>query len=323
MKTTDLNDEFLLALHNRAERKSDLINKIAEVLKIEKEAAYRRVSGKVSFSIREMGIIAKTFSISLDDLLYNIPGHLWMPVFLGSPAKQDSIKVLGNWINNTLLLMREICKHPTEAGLVLDSLPILFCINSPQLLKFMLFKWGHYFISAEEYFKFSEWKLPTVFRDLKERIKELKFNRIFYIWDPCIIPDLVSEIIYFRQMNIITPEEIETIRLELKELIGRMERWVSHTDAPEFPYSNKTYFYVSSVHMGVGSSYYASENMNSISMSSKFSYSVIYNNPDSYLKVKEWIKSLRKISVLISNSGSIERRAFFQKQHEVLDKIRL
>lgn len=322
MKTVDLNEEFINALYNKAPKRSNLVSRIADILKIEKEAAYRRLSGKVSFSIREMGIIAEAFGISLDNLLYNSPEYLWMPFFLESPAKLDSIDIFWRLIDNTIKSISEVCENPAEAGHLIHYIPIAFCVEYPELLKFIVFKWGYYFVATEEYLKYSDWELPQVFTTLKERIHELNnFSNVFFIWDPSIITNLVSEMNNFLKMNILTHEDIDLIKTELKELLFFMEKWLSNTEIANPPFSIKTNFYVSSVDIGFGGSYYASSNTNMVSMSTKFSYSMIHDREDSYNKVKEWIMSIRNVSVMISDSGSIERRLFFQKQLEILDRM--
>ena len=70
MKKKDLHDIFIEELQNRGIKKADLVYLISDILKLEKESAYRRLAGKVNFSVREMGILAKALNISLDSLLY-------------------------------------------------------------------------------------------------------------------------------------------------------------------------------------------------------------------------------------------------------------
>ncbi|MCC8095284.1 MAG: hypothetical protein LIP05_07980 [Tannerellaceae bacterium] len=74
------------------------MNLISEILCIEKEPASRRLSGKVLFTIREMGLLADVFTISIDQLRSE-DDQLWMPLGLNSPMqKVPSIEALSGLI---------------------------------------------------------------------------------------------------------------------------------------------------------------------------------------------------------------------------------
>lgn len=69
VKRINLHDEFIAALHEKVPKRSELVIRISDLLCIEKESASRRLNGRVSFSIREMGILASELGISIDGLL--------------------------------------------------------------------------------------------------------------------------------------------------------------------------------------------------------------------------------------------------------------
>ena len=85
MNTANLHKEFIKELNNRIPQRSELVSKISDILHIEREPVSRRLSEKVQFSVREMGVIARELEISLDSMLYqNTPYH-WIPLILESP----------------------------------------------------------------------------------------------------------------------------------------------------------------------------------------------------------------------------------------------
>jgi len=319
----DLQDEFIAALYAKVPRRIDLENRIADILDIEKDAAYRRLSGKVNFSIREMGILADQFRISLDRLMHAGSEHLWIPFTLESPVREKSIDAICDIIDIYLARLKIITKDPTESGNVYCSLPMEFYMHSPLLTKFMFFKWGHYFVATDEFNEFSSWELPARLTNLKEKIVDsCVFYKSFYIWDSSLIWSLALEVKNFYKMHIITADEKDAIRQELRILMRNFEKFLNGTippfDMPPFPEID---FYVSSINMGFTSSYYSSTKMFTSSFHTNFSFAAIEDCYESFKRMKDWIDSLRNISTLLSKSGRIERRLFFETQDKIINQI--
>lgn len=86
MSREDLHDAFIGELSRKVPRRADLVNQIADILKLEKESVYRRMAGKVNFSVRETGILAQALNISLDSLLDRDRKVQWLPFVLASPC---------------------------------------------------------------------------------------------------------------------------------------------------------------------------------------------------------------------------------------------
>lgn len=104
------------------------------------------MAGKVNFSIREMGILAKILNISLDSLLYQEEDIQWLPFILETPLKFHSIDALCDMIDLNFKQIEEINQdEPGTSGNVYHSLPLEFFVHSPLIMKFMFFKWGYIF----------------------------------------------------------------------------------------------------------------------------------------------------------------------------------
>ena len=108
MRKKDLHDKFIEELHKRNSKRAELINQVSDILKLEKESVYRRMAGKVNFSIREMGILAKILNISLDSLLYQEEDIQWLPFILETPLKFHSIDTLCDMIDLNFKHIEEI-----------------------------------------------------------------------------------------------------------------------------------------------------------------------------------------------------------------------
>ena len=323
MKKRDLHDEFIDELGNRIPKRADLISRASDILRLEKESIYRRMAGKVNFSIREMGILAKELHISLDSLLYREEDTQWFPFILGIPLKFHSINALCDMVDLNLKRIGNISRAgPCETGKVYHTLPLELFIHFPLIMKFMFFKWGNYFVNSEEFNNFSRWELPDRLSTITEKYHDINnFQKAFYIWDNSLIWALSKEIDNFYRMHIITPQEKEEIKNDLKSLLLKLEKTLNGTFIPNIPLGPQIAFYVSSIPMGFTSCYYQSETQRLATLQTNFSFSLLENSKENLDKVKEWIKSFRNISTLLSESGRIERRLFFEAQYKIIDNI--
>ena len=227
-----------------------------------------------------------------------------------------------NSIDKSIDQIEKITKEPAEYGSVFNSMPIEFYIYHPILMRFMFFKWGYYFVRTGEFDNFEEWQLPERLSDLIERYEKAfaNLNSTFLIWDESLIPGLVKEIDNFHKMKIINTEDKNAIRDDLKALLVNLEQYIKGTFQPNVSIANAR-FYVSSVNIGVTSCYCISEKMQSVLFQTNFIYSSINEDSECCIRVRNWIYSLQDISVLLSRSGQVERRLFFNAQHNIIDSI--
>lgn len=321
MKSPNLHDEFLNALHYKIPRKSDLTNTVSDILHIEKDSAYRRLSGKVNFSIREVGAISERLDISLDNLMDSAGNYMWFPLALENPML-SSIDLLFYKTDETLRQISEITTKPAVSGNIYNSIPLEFYISSPVLTKFMFFKWGHYFVGTKEYNDFSRWELPPQLSDLQKKVWEAaRFDSIYYIWDDAIIWAHLNEVAYLYKMRIITAAEKNQIREAVGEMLRRLEDMLNGNYDPAFCPNPHMDFYVSSRSTGFTFNYYTSESQSLCFFQTNFSHCIIEGGHESFNKLKTWIDSFKAVSTLLSKSGRVERRIFFDTQHKLVDLI--
>ncbi|MDL2314950.1 hypothetical protein LJC16_01685 [Bacteroidales bacterium OttesenSCG-928-C19] len=323
MSNIRLHKEFVKALQAKIPHKSELINIISDTLCIEKEPAARRLNEKVQFSVHEMGILAKKFGISLDSLLYDDNKSYWVPLILESPLGAKSMDVLYDITDAWLNRMADIAQEPVEFGTVFNTLPIEFYMHHPYLMKFMFFKWGHYFVGTDEFNNFSQWQLPERMSNLKEKVESVltACEHTLYIWDESLIWTFVNEINYFYKMNIINDEDLKNIKSDLKQQLMNLEKYTGGISTPEKSSKNLS-FYVSNMNLGVSAHYLFSEKKKLYNFKTNFTFvSSDNNNYGEHDEIKKWIHSFKNISVLISGSGPLERKLFFMKQHRIIDEF--
>lgn len=323
MKKIDLHEEFVRALCSKVPKKSDLVNLVSDILSIEKEPASRRLNGRVLFTVREMGILASAFHISLDELLHKEKEYFSIPLYLNSPMKIRSMDSLCDRLDYTLDALRKVLQKPAELGSVYNVLPVEFFVFYPTIMKFMFFKWGHYFIGTEEFDNFSRWKLPGRLSNLKERYQQLgNIKTLYYIWDGSLIRSLIGEIRNFYKMHVIKTGEIEVLKNELKDLLLKLEDYLKGIPVSgTFQEIENFQFYISNLNLGFSCTYGVSGSDFIAHYESFFASAKLDHTYQHVEKLIDWVKSLRSISLLISDSARIERRLFFEEQHRIVDEI--
>ncbi len=325
-KNFDLHDTFIKALQERTSRKTDLADTIASILRIEKESAYRRLTGKVNFSLREAGIIARELGMSLDELVQQGEQRMWMPIELKHPLMVNSMDELFDKIETQIDLFADVVRGgeaPAAMGNIYSTLPMEFYLSLPVLAKFMFFRWGYYFLGADEFLDYSSWQLPERASNILPRLKELfRLNSNFYIWDEAIIWTLAKEIANMHRMNIITDREKQEIKSALKEMLDKLEQTLNTNYIPTVGVAAEAEFYVCPIPLGFTCHYVEAENRHHITFQTNFTFSMVGSYDETSLgKMKMWVNSFRKISTRLSRGGRTERRLFFANQYDVLDYV--
>lgn len=321
-KKITLLDDFRQVLQKRVPARPELVRQVAEILNIEKEPASRRLSGNVSFSVDEIGKLADGLGISLDALLTGGNKYRWTRYALEKPWSEGSLEPMAQMVDQFLDKFEQISETNSEFGFLFTYLPMNFFLDLPYLRKFILFKWGYYYVGSDEFFNYSAFETPERFLKIRERFKEnrLTEGKVINIWDEALIWILCREIASFHAMHIIEREHVEFMRQELHTMLTGLETYI-RTEADHPDSKLEVTFYTANIHIGVSSWYHISDKGCMSHLFSNFARTAISENRETCQAMREWILSLRKISSLISGSGQKERRIFFQEQHKIVDML--
>lgn len=322
MHKVDLHERFIECLKGRFPKRSELVHYISEVLRIEKEPASRRLSDRVKFSVEEIGILAEKLGISLDALLYNDSAKHVIPLEMNHPKSLQSFDLMVGLLEQSVQELRELSRFPADVGAVFDSLPLEFFVAYPALCKFLYFKWGHFFVKTAEFKNYAHWQIPPKM-ELKHR--ELidvyrNFRSAVYIWDASTIWNVVNDIRYFRQLDILKKEDIGQIKSDLHQMLEDVEGVASGERNSPIALEN-TEFYVSSINIGMTVTYIMSDKKSMGFFKTFFVHSYLADNRNFCLRTQSWLNAMKRVSTLISGSGEKERILFFKEQHRIVDVL--
>lgn len=322
MNQIDINEKFIEALESRIPKKTELANFVAEKLFIEKETAYRRLRGEVQFSLREAVLMAGMLNISIEEIMIkeNLKdtGRNCMQL----PINQITPELDHLYITSTINFLKKITGEPySEYGLALTHITFSLFYQYSALTRFHMLKNAYYTDKPNNRRTF---KCIHETEKLIENKKELstlyrKIKHTYHVWDPKIIPALVNDILYFKNIRLITKEDVKRLKEELHHFLINLEELT--TDGVYKDTGNNFELYISELTIDHTYAYLFSEN-HWISMSTAFiNYEIISHDETTFQNVNSWIKSLLSSSTLISGSAEKEKVKFFTQQYESIKRL--
>lgn len=318
MREKDLLDKFRDYLFDNYPNKKERLNLLSDILRMDKEPVARRLSGKVQFTVKEIGIIAKRLDISVDNLINNKSHTFALPLDMLMPFSVESMDTLVDYIGYAKEKLKKISDGHIHMGCIFNFLPVEFYISNKNLSKFMYFKWAYYFTKGNLNMNYVQWQPPSQINTFHEELLGCwnNFESVFYIWDYLVIWNLVKEIQLFFKMHIINQQDISLIEKDLHTMLNNIEEYINQEK------KGKVFdLYISRINIGVSLAYFTSGENSLIDYKTPFIESKLCEDNEAFNKTYEWMNSIKKISTLISGSGAMDRRIFFDEQHRIIDNI--
>jgi len=321
MKRDDLHRNLLRAIENKILDKTELVERLMEVLFMEKGAIYRRLRGEVSFSLLEAVNIAEKLDIPINNLIY--PDTVKTDRFqlniidYSNPSETD----YSDW-ENYITLIRSAKKDPhSEIAESSNLLPLMIYSKFDSLTKYFLFKYRYLFGGTESKISFADLIFPEQLNQLYHSyfIETKNFAKTIYIWDHFIFRYLVTDILFFSDTNLISPEDIQLIKNDLFALLDYIETIANQGCFEET--GNLVDFYISDVNLYADYSYLQFNDIRLCRIRTLILNSIVSSNQSSFAIIKNWIRSLIKSSTLITKSGAVYRADFFEKQRKIISEL--
>ena len=159
-------------------------------------------------------------------------------------------------------------------------------------------------------------RIVSAHKKLCESVK--KCRKTHFIWDTNIFYSFVKEIKYFAVLKLITDDDVLHLKTELYQLLAMMEE-LSVTG--EFSEGGKVCFYLSNIHFEATYSYIEKRDFQ-ISLLRVYSINSMDSQSFHICRMQcNWIQSLKRHSILISESGEMQRIDFLQKQQAIIDSL--
>ncbi len=320
MTTEQINNGLIEIMREKVPAGTNLARVLMDLLCIGKEAVYRRLRGEVPFTLAEAAIVSGKLGISLDKLVGS--GREGNAVFdLNIVRYENPVDTYYAMIDNYLRLFEGIADpSAVETGTAANIIPQMFTMKYEMLSRFRFAKWVYQNQTREHVRTLDELVLPDrLYQKQAEYVAALQdFGFTYYIWDSMLFNSLVNDIKYFVSINMLNDRNVARLREELQALLEEMYVMCS---TGHFRSGREVQIYISNINFEATYSYIETRGY-LLSMLKAFSVSSMTSRDEGvFNNLKQWIRSLKKFSILISQSGEMHRIQFFTRQKEIVNTL--
>ncbi|WP_128331748.1 hypothetical protein [Apibacter sp. HY039] len=291
---------------------------LSEILDMGKESAYRRLRGEINFSFNEVVLLSSRLGFSLDHLVRNEPNKNALYELDMLSGHEDLFDVYQQRVEFFTRFFKNACQYPNHLKMANNTIPYIFSLEFKELSRLYLYKWVYQQKLLPQ--PFSEFEIPKIIR-LKEEECFYYVNQIQRVQitlDVNVFKSVIQDIVYFSQLELISKDSLNTLKNELLGILAKIENFAIHGKSNSH---EEIMIYLSSIFLD--STYLYFEYGNKQFSSTKI-YSLLSLNsedPEVCQIHKNWINSLKKYSVLISQSGEPHRIRYFNQQKDLIDKM--
>ncbi|MDH6312844.1 hypothetical protein M2137_001629 [Parabacteroides sp. PFB2-10] len=316
----NFNRLLLEAIESKTSKQQKMATLIADILCIDKTAAYRRMRGEVSFTLNESILLASKLNISIDDIIFKLTNKGEGPKMTSHYPQQLKMGLQEPWhIEQDRQFLDLLSKQPySEIGVALSNISSSLHFYYEYLARFYLLKYKYNLGDIQPFCRVKEDPLQIEYRQEFYRLYR-SMSYTYYIWDSLITTSITDDIRYFRHIGLITQEETDLLKEDLHLFFRNMRKLADLGYYPDT--GNKFELYISDTHIDVTYAYMWTEKIE-VSMFTAFiilTTSSLEKTP--FINVSSWIKSLKRSAVQISVTNEKERIAFFNTQHAIVDTL--
>ncbi|MCD7970082.1 MAG: hypothetical protein LUF87_06990 [Alistipes sp.] len=310
-------DNFKKILSMRIGSEKEMTEKIAAVLGRDAKSVKRRLRGEYKFSLDEIFNICAELGISLESLAEKNPGSVSSLRVYQFPEPLSLSKC---YISNLFTILEQASNCPQSSyTIICNRLPEALHIRYDNISQLLLLKLGYFTKETIEPDAFRQlvdsW---PAFEELKDSYLNLidSFNSLTFLWGTDIIRNVVRDVRFFLDVDMITREDADGIKGQMIEMIGYLNRLCNNPA----PYQTFT-FAVSPVDMNFHSNTLRSSTVNRTDF---FLYHHAFcgsENEQDLRSQKIIADRLMNGAIILSGSNHTQRNKFFKKQLEIIETI--
>ncbi|MDR1115445.1 MAG: hypothetical protein LBL33_04745 [Tannerella sp.] len=321
MKWNDMHNFLIAALEKKIPEKAKLADVLSDILCMEKGAVYRRIRGEVPFSFFEIVNITEKLNMSLDSLVH--ANSMRTDRFVLKLIEYTELNDIDytHWDDYNELIDSAKNDSKSEIAESLNVLPISIYSKFDTLSRYYLFKWQYLFNGTKSRLPYRDLVIPErlyrIYQTYFEKTRNIA--NTLYVWDHLIFQYLVTDIKYFSSINLVTSNDIRQIKEELFAFLDYTEKIAINGCFEET--GKPVQFYISDINLEADYSYIRINDLYISLVRTFILYSGASLDRDSYEKTKAWIQSLKKSSTLVTQSGTMLRAHFFEKQRNIISEL--
>ena len=314
-----LNRKFVSAMQERIAHRATLVQTIAELLDVDRDAVYRRLRGDVGFSFAEMAIIARRLGISLDDIagIDTAQCNIRLAFMKHIDPSEVDYAISEEYINALKFIKDEPETKIMEGG---NLFPNYLFFDYEYITRVIMFRW-----SQSSYFgkrlPFHEVIIPERMRNLQKQVclyaRHVKSTT--YVWDIMVFEYFTSSVKFYAQQRLIEKEDVALIKKDLNLFLNDLEKLAVTGKHKET--GNEVSIYVGELNAYSNFGYIEAKNLR-ISLFRAFLLNS-FSSLEGLLfdEISSWLHSAQRMTTLISVSGEKIRSEFFEAQREIVNTL--
>jgi hypothetical protein len=317
---TKLNEALVKKILECIPKNIKPIEYLMDLLDISRESVYRRMRGEIAFTFEEIAKLSLDLNFMVDRVI-GANSEKYICFDLREDTSIDEGKSFQSMLENYYSTIDNISSAGKgEMIASINRMPLLLLIEFEHLFKFFYYKWIHQSFKIPVNQPFSDIVISSDIMKLREKfISKSKIcdNKTF-ICNRNIFLTLVREIQYYHCRNLISNEDVMRLKKELLELLNNMKS-VIQRGMDETGCFYNLYFSLLDIEINTT---YASFDGNVSSQYWIYSVnSITIKNYEICTLHKKWLESLKKSSVLITQSNEKLQLEFINKQHEYIETV--
>lgn len=317
---------FLEAIEAVLPNHVSLNQALIKALKINKDAASRRINGKTPITYDEACALSKAYDVNLTPTQSNRFSNV---VFGYVPFKSKQVDSK-HFFQTISGLLKEMTNQKNAQLLhVAPEVPIYHCYNYPKLLNFRLFYWGKYLLNNPYYSKriFNEVEIDAnITKHAKKAYEDYCNVPSTEIWTPQTIQSILSQLHFCIETgDFLNKEEVESVLNEVSQMIQHIKQMAEENNkAFNFDKKLNVPFLFYKIDVNINTS-----NLLAIMDSYKVSYqqfnAINFMNTtqsDFCEENHDWIQNIQSKSSLLSGAGIVERQRFFNSATKQINEFK-
>ena len=311
---------FIAEIQKVFPHKAMLVNTLAELLAIDKDAVYRRLRGEVNFSFTEMAMIAKKLGISLDEIV-GFENKQTRPAQINISNQVCPTPIDYEMFEGHVNLLKAIKDDPdTQIMEVTNIFPHYLYQDYEHITRYFLFRWNYAGMNGEVV-PYNKITIPERLRILQKETCEYArhISSTLYVWDSMFFQRAAANLKYFIKVRLINEEDVALIKSDMMIMLERLEKIAikgKHEDT-----GKEVSIYLSDVTVDTNFSCLKTKDIHLTLLRAFILNATVSFDIEVFNYAYGWIQAMQKMSTLISVSGEKARSIYFNSQRELIDTL--
>lgn len=302
-------DILLKAIRQKIGTTASIIDVVAGILSISYDAAHRRVSQKSKFSIEETIALCRHFSVSMDMLFAGSN-----TVLVEKTAEIRTMADMEGYFKHSAANISSFLQYP-EAKMYYSAkdIPLFYTIGGTLLSKFKLYVWLNLLAGTQNQERFESFTVNQSLLQHSSKLKEVYDNvEVHEIWNDTTINSTLQQVYYFYQSGLLTLSNAQLLCADLHTLLQSAEDRCCNGTSRFHLYYNELLILNNNVLLSAPA-------MRSLFVPYTMLGYFITKDAGTCANANDFFKHQVKNSKSLNESGTRDRKLFFNKAHQKID----